>query len=123
MRKLILLGIFFLNGLCAITAKGNQIVTIDGSLVNKSVTNITFSGDNVVLTYDDKSTQEADMSKVNIVFSKVVTSISSITDNAGLNAKESSQGVFDLCGRYYGKSSEGLKSGLYIVNGKKVIIK
>ena len=32
-------------------------------------------------------------------------------------------GVYDLCGRYLGDSAENLRHGIYIVNGKKTVIK
>ena len=43
-------------------ADGGQKVTIGGRTVEKNVTRIEFRGDNVILTYDDASTQTADMS-------------------------------------------------------------
>lgn len=33
------------------------------------------------------------------------------------------KGVYDLCGRYMGDSAENLRHGIYIVNGRKTVIK
>lgn len=99
-----------------------QTVFIDGSAVNKFVTAITFGGDNVVLTFDDGSSQTADMSLVSIDLTYTdgdddSTAITDVTATAGGTTR-----VYTLSGQYAGSSTEGLARGLYIVNGKKVII-
>lgn len=39
------------------------------------------------------------------------------------DAHATKTGVYDLCGRYIGPSAEGLEHGVYIVNGRKTMIK
>ena len=43
-----------------------QTVTIGGTTVNKTVTQITFSGDDVILHFSDNSTQTADILSMNM---------------------------------------------------------
>ena len=47
-----------------------QTVTINGETVEKTVCQISFSGDNVVLTFSDGTNVTQDMSEVSIAFSK-----------------------------------------------------
>ena len=101
-------------------ANNKQTVKIDGNVSDKTVTEITFDGDNVTLSYADNSSETRDMSIVSLSFSYDSTK--------GINkieqVKKSLQGkVFNLNGQLVGNSLEGLSKGIYIVNGKKVIIK
>ena len=103
-----------------IFANNKQTVNIDGVVSDKTVTEITFDGDNVTLSYADNSSETKDMSLVSLSFSYDSTT--------GINkfeeVKKSLQGkVFNLSGKLVGNSLEGLSKGIYIVNGKKVIIK
>ena len=101
-------------------ADNKQTVTIDGSAVGKTVTEITFDGDNVILKYSDNSSQTEDMSLVKLAF----TYDASTGINQVETAKKALEGkVFNLNGQLVGTSTEGLAKGIYIVNGKKVIIK
>ena len=103
----------------AVMADNKQTVTIDGSQVSKTVKEITFDGDNVTLTYDDETTETQDMSLVKLSFAYITTGISNIeTSNKVLVGK-----VFNLNGQLVGTSTQNLNKGIYIVNGKKVIIK
>lgn len=104
-----------------VMADNTQTVTVDGSTVGKVVTAMEFSGDNVTLTYADNSTQTADISTVAIAFNYETTGIDAIENNSG--DTEAKAGVYTLDGRYIGDSLNGLRSGLYIVNGKQTIIK
>ena len=102
-------------------ADNKQTITINGQSVDKIVTEITFNGDNLTLTYSDGTSEESDMSFVKLAFSYD-------TNPTGINqveaVKQSLQGkVFNLNGQFIGTSTEGLAKGIYIVNGKKVIIK
>ena len=95
-------------------ADNKQTVTINGQSINKTVTEITFNGDNLTLTYSDGTSEESDMSFVKLAFSYDTNS----------TVKQSLEGkVFNLNGQFVGTSTEGLAKGIYIVNGKKVIIK
>lgn len=103
----------------AAMADNKQTVTIDGSQVSKTVKEITFDGDNVTLTYVDGTDETRDMSLVTLAFEYTATGISNIeTSNKVLAGK-----VFNLNGQLVGTSTQNLNKGIYIVNGKKVIIK
>lgn len=103
----------------AVMADNKQTVTIDGSPVSETVKEITFDGDNVTLSYADGTTVTRDMSLVKLSFAYTTTGISNIeTNNKVLAGK-----VFNLNGQLVGTSTQNLNKGIYIVNGKKVIIK
>lgn len=100
-------------------AGSKQTVKIDGLLIEKTVSEITFDGDNVVLQYADNTSDQADMSLVTLSFTYQTTGISQIE-----GIKQALQGkVYNLQGQYVGSSLQGLSKGVYIINGKKVIIK
>ena len=102
-------------------ANNKQTVKVDGIVSDKTVTEITFDGDNVTLSYADNSSETKDMSLVSLSFSydSTTTGINKVEE-----VKKSLQGkVFNLNGQLVGNSLEGLSKGIYIVNGKKVIIK
>ena len=101
-------------------ADNKQTVTIDGSVVGKTVKEITFDGDNVILSYSDNTPDTKDMSLVTLAFT--------YDTGTGINQVETAQKalqgkVYNLNGQLVGTSTEGLAKGVYIVNGKKVIIK
>lgn len=103
----------------AAMADNEQTVTIGGSQVSKTVKEITFDGDNVTLSYADGTDETLDMSLVKLSFAYSTTGISNIeTSNKVLAGK-----VFNLNGQLVGTSTQNLNKGIYIVNGKKVIIK
>ena len=101
-------------------ADNNQTVSIEGNVIDKVVTEITFEGDDVVLHYSDNSSDTKDMSLV--AFSFVYG------ETAGLhyveNAKKTWKGkIYNLNGQLIGTSVERLPKGVYVINGQKVIIK
>lgn len=103
----------------AVFAGSKQTVKIDGQLIEKTVSEITFDGDNVVLQYADNTSDQADMSLVALSFTYQTTGISQVEDiKKALRGK-----VYNLQGQYVGSSLQGLSKGVYIINGKKVIIK
>lgn len=103
----------------AVSAGSKQTVKIDGQLIEKTVSEITFDGDNVVLQYADNTSDQADMSLVTLSFTYQTTGISQVEDiKKALRGK-----VYNLQGQYVGSSLQGLSKGVYIINGKKVIIK
>lgn len=100
-------------------AGSKQTVKIDGLLIEKTVSEITFDGDNVVLQYADNTSDQADMSLVTLSFTYQTTGISQVE-----GIKQALQGkVYNLQGQYVGSSLQGLSKGVYMINGKKVIIK
>lgn len=103
----------------AVFAGSKQTVKIDGQLIEKTVSEITFDGDNVVLQYADNTSDQADMSLVALSFTYQTTGISQVEDiKKALRGK-----VYNLQGQYVGSSLQGLSKGVYMINGKKVIIK
>ena len=103
----------------AVFADSKQTVKIDGQVIEKTISEITFDGDNVVLHYADNSSDQADMSLVTLSFTYQTTGISQVEDiKKALRGK-----VYNLQGQYVGSSLQGLSKGVYIINGKKVIIK
>lgn len=64
---IILLGLFSSFAM----ADDGETVTIGGTTVNKQATVITFSGDNLTLTYSDGSSQTTPMDQANIAFNHV----------------------------------------------------
>lgn len=103
----------------AVFAGSKQTVKIDGQLIEKTVSEITFDGDKVVLQYADNTSDQADMSLVTLSFTYQTTGISQVED-----IKKALQGkVYNLQGQYVGSSLQGLSKGAYMINGKKVIIK
>lgn len=113
---LLLAGLLSVNAF----AENKQTVTIDGQAVGKTVKEITFDGDNVILSYSDNTSDTKDMSLVSLAFTyDGTTGIDQVeTTKKALQGK-----VFNLNGQYVGTSTDGLAKGVYIVNGKKVIIK
>lgn len=103
----------------AVFAGNKQTVTIDGQVIEKTISEITFDGDNVVLHYADNTSATEDMSRVTLSFSYTTTGISQVE-----GIKKALQGkVYNLQGQCVGSSLQGLSKGVYIINGKKVIIK
>ena len=103
----------------AVFAGNKQTVTIEGQVIEKTISEITFDGDNVVFHYADNSSDQADMSLVTLSFSYTTTGISQVK-----GIKKALQGkVYNLQGQCVGSSLQGLSKGVYIINGKKVIIK
>lgn len=103
----------------AVFAGSKQTVKIDGQVIDKTVSEITFDGDNVVLHYADNTSATEDMSRVTLSFSYTTTGISQVE-----GIKKALQGkVYNLQGQFVGSSLQGLSKGVYIINGKKVIIK
>lgn len=140
MKKVLLLGCFILAAVFA-KAATTQTLTINGQTVNKVVTQITFSGDNAVLTFSDGE-ETYDMSLVRLAFD-TSTGINSVETfefqglvDGELNISGLSGGtnlmVFDTTGKLMGSlkaqqstakmSLDGLKSGVYILKaGNKVV--
>lgn len=101
-------------------AETEQTVIINGTEIDKFVSNLTFNGNNVTLQFDDNTSLTEDMSKVSISLSyENTTGITNITsmDNSGKSK------VYNFNGQYMGKDANALNKGVYIINGKKTVIK
>ena len=64
-------------------ADSRETVVVNGSNVDNTATRLTFSCDEVTLTYEDGSTQTADLSTVSIAFNHVAVFKTSGNDNLG----------------------------------------
>lgn len=111
--------LFFLGMLClSAAAMADDVQKIDVTKVSK----ITFEGDNVVITYNNgTATTTADMATVVLDF----TIVTGIDERLALTRKEGLEGkaVYNLKGQQVGNSAGRLAKGVYIIEGKKVIIK
>lgn len=101
-------------------ADNKQTVKIDGNVIDKVVTEITFEGDDVVLNYADNTSETKDMSLVAFSFTYGGTT--------GINHVEKTTKtwngkVYNLNGQLVGTSVELLSKGVYVINGQKLIVK
>ncbi len=101
-------------------ADNNQTVVVGGTAVEKYASQLTFDGNNVTITFEDGTAQTADMASVSISLSYDDAS-SGITQI--IPAEENVSRVYSVSGQYMGNSVEAMPKGLYIVNGKKVVIR
>ena len=88
-------------------ADNKQTVTINGQSVNKTVTEITFNGDNLTLTYSDGTSEESDMSFVKLAFSYD-------TNPTGDVYKRQAMGCICTYASYFSRQTNLLKSALQI---------
>ncbi len=119
-KIIVVLGCFLLTCLSA-EAETKQTVTINGVTSELAVTTITFDGDNVTLTFSDNTTQTEDMADVSIALE--YSTSDGITEVLQTELAEGDQRVYNLKGQLVGNSLEGLRKGIYITNGKKVVVK
>ena len=99
-------------------ADNKQTVKIDGNVIDKVVTEITFEGDDVVLNYADNTSETKDMSLVAFSFGGT-TGINHVEKTTKTwNGK-----VYNLNGQLVGTFVERLSKGVYVINGQKLIVK
>ena len=102
-------------------AKGEQTITINGLTIGKSAKKITFSGEKAMIIYADGSKQTENMGLIQLSFT--------YSTNGGIKKIETTgqklvdTRVYNLNGQYVGTTLNGLSKGVYIVNGKKVVVK
>lgn len=102
-------------------AKGEQTITINGLTIGKSAKKITFSGEKAMITYVDGSKQTENMGLIQLSFT--------YSTNGGIKKIETTgqklidTRVYNLNGQYVATTLNGLSKGVYIVNGKKVVVK
>lgn len=102
-------------------ADTGQTVRVNGSVIDKFVTELTFSGDNVTMIFSD-GTQTEDMSLVTIDLTYTDDTTTGVYEFENKNTQDNLR-VYNLNGQYVGNSLEGLAKGVYLVNGKKVVKK
>ena len=122
-----------------IKAEANQTLIINGEVVSKVVTKITFEGDLVVLTFSDSTTAKEDMDNVVLRFT-APTSIKDLTTfqlkkavDCSLEINGLAAGtqvyVFDAAGKQMLVTKDstvnvsGLKSGVYVLKAGDQIVK
>ena len=100
--------------LMAVDMQADEVVKIDASKVQQ----ITFSGDAVTVKYNDGTADATvDMGTVVIDFSNTT----GITEKEEVRNEGNEKALYDLQGRKL--VQESLKKGIYIIDGKKVVIK
>ena len=103
----------------AAQADAGQTVTVGGVTVNKTVKEITFNGSDVQLSFTDGTTQSADMATVNIAFGST-SGIKTVNQHRRQCVDDR---IYNLSGQNVGKDKDKLSEGIYIINGKKQMIK
>lgn len=102
-------------------ADNKQTIMVNGQGIDKTVKQITFDGDDVVLTFTDESTLVEDMSLVDMSFTYDPTSGILPVESVASQSLEGK--VYNLNGQFVATTTQGLGKGIYIVNGKKWIVK
>ena len=123
-----------------IKADTTQTLIINGEVVEKIVTKITFEGDNAVLTFSDETNISEDMGNVILRFSSSPTSIKNVEafqlnnvvgDNLDINglAEGTKVVIYDTSGKDVITTNgsninvSGLKPGMYILKAGNQIVK
>ena len=118
MKKILLLMMLLMSGMNMIA---DDVQKLDAAKISE----ISFNGDNVIILFTDGTSQTFDMgtteTPLTIDFSNVLGMAERLqmTQALGLEGKQ----VYDLKGRMVSKSAATLKKGVYVIKGKKVIIK
>lgn len=120
MKKLAITIVNLLLFGTVVLAENSQTVTIGGNVINKYATRLTFNDDNVVITFEDGTTQTADMETVTVslAYDGDASGITTVTSDDINDSK-----VYSLSGQYVGNGKEKLSKGIYIIKGKKVVVK
>ena len=113
MKKLFFLTCLLLS---SINIMAGDVQTIDASKVSQ----ITFSGDNVTIKYNDGTDVTVDMESVTIDFSNV-TAIERV--NVARKFGLEGQAIYNVNGQFVGNSVANLSKGIYVIGGKKIVIK
>lgn len=119
MKKLTLSLCAAIMGAVAAQADSTVVTTVNGIPETRELVRITFDGDNVVLNYSDNTFDTADMTLVTVALSHEEQS--AIEEILADPAKAA--GVYNLKGQRIADTPEGLKAGVYIVNGQKVLVR
>lgn len=103
----------------AVWADSKIITTVNGTPETRDLVTITFDDDNVILNYSDNTTDRVEMKLVNITL--IHDEQSSLKEI--LTDKDLPAGVYNLKGQRIADTPEGLKEGIYIINGHKMLVK
>ncbi|MBR1546774.1 MAG: hypothetical protein IJ633_08300 [Prevotella sp.] len=114
MRKFLLFcGMFLLS--MTVMAEGTEPEKINAT----ELSSITFEGDKVILHYKNGTTTTVDDMETIVIDLTNASGIETVRQIEALRSK----GVYNLQGQYLGQGVGNLKKGVYVVDGKKVIIK
>lgn len=109
-------------GVLAAKADSTVVTTVNGNPETRELVRITFDGDYAILNFADNTTETADMSLVSVTLShEDKTDIDEII--ADPQKTRGVRGVYNLRGQRIADTPDGLKEGIYIVNGQKVLVK
>lgn len=101
----------------------NAMADGDSTTLNASkIAKITFEGDKVNIQYND-GTADAQFNMEEVVIN--FTGVTSIEDRIAITRQQGLEGkaVYNLKGQLVGNSAARLTKGIYVINGKKVVIK
>ena len=120
-RKLCLLAFV---AMLAVAAWGDnkQTVTVNGTKQSQAVKRITFNGDEIVLVFADNTQKTVEMTavKIDFVYDNVENSVFYQMETP--KVKEQT-GVYNLNGQSVSGTREKLPKGIYIVDGRKEVVK
>jgi len=120
-RKLCLLAFMVMLAVAA-WADNNQTVTVNGTTQSQAVKRITFNGDEISLVFADNTQQTVDMTavKIDFVYDNLANSVSYQMETP--KVKEQT-GIYNLNGQSVSDTREKLPKGIYIVDGRKGVVK
>lgn len=108
----------------AVAAWGDnkQTVTVNGTMQSQAVKRITFNGDEIVLVFADNTQQTVEMTavKIDFVYDNVENSVFYQMETP--KVKEQT-GIYNLNGQSVSDTREKLPKGIYIVDGRKEVVK
>ena len=120
-RKLCLLAFV---AMLAVSAWGDnkQTVTVNGTKQSQAVKRITFNGDEISLVFADNTQKTVDMTavKIDFVYDNVENSVFYQMETPKLKEQT---GVYNLNGQSVSGTREKLPKGIYIVDGRKGVVK
>jgi uncharacterized protein (DUF2141 family) len=120
-RKLCLLAFV---AMLAVAACGDnkQTVTVNGTKQSQAVKRITFNGDEIVLVFADNTQKTVEMTavKIDFVYDNLANSVSYQMETP--KVKEQT-GIYNLNGQSVSDTREKLPKGIYIVDGRKEVVK
>lgn len=135
MKKILLATLL----LICMSVNAKQTLTINGTEVDKTVVTMTFSGDDVILTFSDETDQTVDMSSVVISFSSSTSIAYTLKTPVGseLNIEGLTEGsefeIYDATGKMLinakangtsaNVSIDSLRSGVYILKAGNQVVK